>query len=875
MPPLYDNIVDAFELLPGGSAVALTNVGATYETNDDTEGPQNESVWMKLDLSEYLSNGDVDIEMSIAGVTGDAGFHPYIDVMRVIDPTFDPSAPDFSKLAFCSGVSAPGDGTASPPPVTMTLKGGAFPSPTGIQSATGVYWFYFTDWDYDGTEGSGTVSYSVPEPPLCFDAVDLINPACDTASVVSGRVREDWLDWWDFGSQGYDRKEMTLKFTWAAEAGLYQMIVAGQLAAAGSGVVVAVACVNGRPFIATSGSSFTNTTPGFFTPYSGFDAGAADVYDPSDYPRNPWLPLSPGDVVEIQIMSAADLTGSGFDAFECSSVCFVKDPAAPSSAYCTGAVVFEDAPLGDDWGDVDGWGGQRLIPDEIYAIPANQPGPDDPHTLGADFPWGVNYTDFDMAALESGVVYVFIHDGSTQSSGGTTPAADRHWLAVKKYSPGPGTWSQIATLNVNDPNDRMGIDAVTCEVGPDGMVYVFWWEMDTYTPGTPARYLWKWHLVQLDPSDDSITELGTGQHAETPVTNQPSNHDMLGTHGTTRGASIAFSGGDVYVGLEEIPDIPSGSTGLTIHPYVWRWNSGAWTNLSIPAPSVVSGDGSYEVAGENGFWDVTVNVVAADADGPKADGVTVVYCYSYFDSGTTLFLFPLVTITYTVGSGWGTELLSDFATIMDTADRLNESLVAWHNTVLDISLMWSEKLGKLVMAADIGGNSDQPWDLFQLGADWEVVEALGPGSSSGPWRQSRNSAAIGPDGDVWRGTISDEVDSVDFEPSVLKHAPGYSFGFANGARKPIGRILGWEDPQGHIWDGLYTSMFATTNFRIRWVGNTCYIAANLFAEPQLVDDTLLADYGGDWPHGEGFFVLKGTYVPCGGMQYASLYDVRM
>lgn len=866
--PLYDNIADALELTADGTthAISLDNQGATFENNEATEAEPQESVWVKIDLSTYPARL-TDIDFDLVRTGGGAAFAPEFAIFKVIDASFDPNSPDFTKLDYTNSISYVGDGSTDPPPQTIQLIGGTGSSATD-DSETGIFYLAFNDWNY-AEYGSADISYSIALPTPCFDAVDIINPDCDTASIVSGRVREDWLDWWDFGSEGYDRKEMTFKFTWTGDPGLYQVEITGQLAANGDGAVTAVACVNGRPFIAVSGATFTNTTPGTFIPYSGFDAGTDDVYDPSDYPRNPWLPLTPGDVIEIQILSSANLTGfSGFDAFECSEICFVKDLAAPASTYCTGAVVFEDAPLGDDWGDVDGWGGQRLIPDEIYAIPANQPGPDDPHTIGVDFPWGVNYTDWDMVALEDGTVYVAIHDGSTQSSGGTTPASDRHWLAVKKYSPGPGTWSQIATLNVNDPNDRMGIDAVTCEVGPDGMVYVFWWEMDTYTASAPPRYLWKWHLIQIDPSDDSITELGAGQNAE-GVSPSTSNHDMLGTHGTTRGASIAFSGDDIYVGAEEIPNVAFGSfEAYRIRPKVWRWNGSSWTDLAIPDPSVVtdaafntSGFNTFEVVGENGFWDVLVNLVAADADGPKTDGVTVVYDYIYRGSDS-IERFVLFTMTYTVGSGWGAELLTDISTLMDDADRLNGSLSTFRNTVLDISLMWSEKLGKLVMVADIGGVSDQAWDLFQLAADWEVVEALGPGSSSGPWRQSRNSAAIGPDGDVWRGTISDEVDDTNFEPSVLKHSPGFSFGFANGARKPIGRIVGWEDPQGHVWDGLFVVMQATTNYRIRWVGNTCYIAANLYAEPQLVDDTLLADYGGDWPHGEGFFVLRGSYLPC-------------
>ena len=44
-------------------------------------------------------------------------------------------------------------------------------------------------------------------------------------------------------------------------------------------------------------------------------------------------------------------------------------------------------------------------------------------------------------------------------------------------------------------------------------------------------------------------------------------------------------------------------------------------------------------------------------------GLLFVYGYRYFDDEG--FKFPLVTIPYTVGSGWGAEILSDAVSIFN------------------------------------------------------------------------------------------------------------------------------------------------------------------------------------------------------------------
>ena len=110
------------------------------------------------------------------------------------------------------------------------------------------------------------------------------------------------------------------------------------------------------------------------------------------------------------------------------------------------------------------------------------------------------------------------------------------------------------------------------------------------------------------------------------------------------------------------------------------------------------------------------------------------------------------------------------------------------------------------------------------------------------------------------------VGQLNFEPHVLKHSPGYAYGFADGVRNAIGRKdNGVTDPNGNVWTGGLIEFFSTTHFRIRWVGTKCYVMGNLYNEPQFVNGQLFADYAGEWPYGEGFWVIEGDYVGCGGI----------
>ena len=682
---------------------------------------------------------------------------------------------------------------------------------------------------------------------ICFDAVDLINPDSATATVVSGKVRESSDEYWNNGSAPYITREQTLKFTWGGPTGRYKVYVTGAPSVTrNSGVVWAVISVNGRPFLMPKRGTPTGTSTLTWANYNGLDDGTADAYDDADYSEGPWIVLSSGNVVEVMIVSTLETNLGAFIPFDTESICFEYDG---ESEACTGSIAFEGDPLGDYWGSPNGWGGQMLVPDQIWTDTGITPYDE------GNFPWGLNLSDYDFCVTPDGVVYVVNNDTYTVGSG-SNGQVYRNYCVVKKYDPNTDIWTQVQTINTQDPNDQYGLDAVTCELGPDGFVYIAFWEVDTYTSGSPSRYFWKWHLIKLDPSDDSYVELGAGQTAS-GVTNITANHDMIGNVGTTRAPSIAFSGDDVYVAAEEIPDITfTAFDSYRIRAYVWRWDGATWTDLSIPTPSDAgSAPNLYTVIGENQFWDQLIVMAPANAGGLKTDGVTVVYCYSHADSPNPKLI--LATFEYTVGSGWTEIAITDISNVEGDArtNGTNPSSVPWRRTTLDMDLMWSEKLGKLILTADIGGISDEIWDMFQFGAsDWEYLESLAPASVAGPWRQSRNHSAIGPDGDIYRATMSDTL-SLNFEPHIIKHSPGYGPDYAVATTAPIGK-LDATDALAQTWEGVYVEMLATSNYRIRWNGNNCYIMGNFFTEA--ANGAALGN-----PYGEGMWVIRGSYVPCG------------
>lgn len=850
-------MADAYVLIGDGAAhtVSLDSQGATFENDEATNGEGWEGVWMKIDLSTLSPGVDYFIPINMTKTGGDVGFAPYIDGFRVADASFDETNPDFTKLNFVRSDGSTrwgyvGDGTDTPTgpdtPPGVTLKGGSSYSSslTANDSATGVFYLFFTDWNY-AAYGVADVEYIAPALPNCLDAVDLINPDSGTASIVSGRVHEDWDGYWDYEANP-DGVEATLKFPWAGAAGMYRVYGEGQMenSTPNIGLVYLLIRVNGRMFQPSGSTPTDDGTPFTVASYEGTTtAGLWNFQD--DFPNGLWIPLSPGDDVEVLVVSDADNGASTWIAFEIERLCFVLDVEAPASSNCTPSWLVAAKPTGDSWGSPNGWGGQMLVPDQIWTdigtIPYDE----------SDFPWGVNYTDYDFCALADGTLYVINHD----SSGSV--ASSPHYVVVKKYDPGTDLWTQIHTLNINDPDvDHNWVDGVSCET--DGTtVWFVWWEVDTYTVGPPAKHLWKWHLVALDPSDDSITELGTGQNAE-GVTTQAANYQ----NSEIAPEILPLPNGDVIVAASETLDLAVPANTLRI--YVWHWDGAIWTNLALPDPTDIGTATDFEAAGENGFWDQITSMCAATAStGPINNGFTLVWCYRYVEAPLTT-QYMTCTIEYIIGSGWQNEILTDWVSV-EGDDRLPEfsgnpaSTFPRSRLLLSPTLVWKTNEGKLCLSGDLLSLVEDIWDVWVMesgGTDWEIWNDEFPGVAALLWRETRNSSALGPDGEVYRAMISEAIPTdFTFIPKIAKTSPGYNVGFASALRRAFGEDP--DNPSGaERWEAW---MQATANVRIRIVGNKAWVMADLFTEGEN-DST--NSYGGAF--GEGFYVFELTYVPCGG-----------
>jgi hypothetical protein len=850
VPPLHDNIQDALALTQDGlpHTLALDTTGATFEGNESTFGEGWEGVWAKIDLSGYPVaidgvNPNVEVTLDAVRTGGDANFHPYVNVYKVTDATFDPTSPDFSKLKDLNSRFI-GDGTTDPPADTFLLCGGlngANTSGGDFRSDNGVFYFFLTDWDF-ATYGAADVTVTIDAEPVCFDAIDIINPSSTTASVVdTNYVREAW-DQWPNGNYPIDGQEPTLTFTWAGVAGQYTMSVTGKMSvnAANNGSIRVLARVNGRMFLGAGTLAPDDDSDFTFSAYDGLD-GATWVTNDDEF-TGTWIPLQPGDEIEILTVSDAQLSSSPFSLvpYDVRQVCFTRDTGAPTSSACTPSLAFPATPLGDVWGSPNGWGGQKFVLDEIWADQGITPYDE------GDFAWGINWADFDIAALADGTVYIIVHDESS----------NLEWVGVKKYDPNTDDWTQVATLNVNTPPTAFrevgwGVSAKASEA--DGFVYFAFWEWDTFIPGVPDKTLFKWHCFALDTSDDSVTELGTGQN-KYGITNQTRNYDLS----VLAPEILAPGNGDVYVAAVETLDVSS--PGNDRRMTVWRWNGTNWTDLNCPDPNdpdIVGG--VYEVSGENGFYDrLSAMVAARSGEGLVTDGFTLVY--TYFRAANE---YPTETISYTVGTGWHDEIITDWVSI-EGNDRLQWFTTApdpnflWSRLLIDHDLFWNETLGKLVLAGDLlqsFNSDDEIWDVWVMndgGTQWELYNPDFPGKSAGPWRQSRNSSAMGPDGEIYRAMWSESISSlVNYEPKILKSSPGFSLGFAM-AGVPAIMETATEDGANRT-NRWVMYQFSTTNNPIKIVGDFAYTA--WCADTQLDD-------GGSGQFADGIFVLKMPYVSC-------------
>ena len=734
--------------------------------------------------------------------------------------------------------------------------------PPGEEAYIAVMGFRVEEWAFPDpsviTDGDYT-QFEVPfriTPEICAYAVDYMNPDNPYTSIVGDYVRTSL----DFTYSQVENEYSTIKFTWAGAAGQFKVHVKGKMEdtttpQANSGVWLLVK-VNGRPFINLGNAvgrppplSPNNTLAAgddfVWTQYEGLGLdGVWDLTDTSadeqDFSTPTWVVIQPGDIVEATVANFAFANAFPFGRiyFDLYKVCFEADLDAPATSYCTPSWSFTEDPLGDVWGENDdGWGGQRLVADEIWAQLGYDP---DTYTPGVDFPWGVGFEDYDFIPLEDGTIYAILRD-SINNPGGPGGYPDHVFVYIKKYDPGSNTWTQIDTINVHDPTDNYAAEAVCAMYDGSRYIYFAWWEVESLdTAPSPDRTQWGVVVKRLDTTNDAITQLGGYIHEITVNATQFTNYA-----GSVLAPSLATAGEgeDIYLAFDEMDlTTPVWSE----RPRVFLWDGATWTNLNIPAPTEI-GTGTanqWEVRGQNSFYDVPVHVIAARPDGPVTDGCTVYFTYAFIVA-------PLdsqagYTQQYTVGVGWHDEVITDWFNDVQPDTRTgNTSPLTFRAVPVDYQLLWSDSLGKLVLVFDDVRSGI--WEMVQMNdaeTQWEVIDAEAPPTVAGQWRQGYNTAAIGPDGEIYRGGMFDTTNSVEFEPKVLKRSPGYAVGYAVASTKAIGEEAYFAP-----------FMFSTTMYRIRIVGEKLYYMSSLYVESMA--------YGtGDLRWGEGIYVTEATYTPC-------------
>ena len=402
---------------------------------------------------------------------------------------------------------------------------------------------------------------------------------------------------------------------------------------------------------------------------------------------------------------------------------------------------------------------------------------------------------------------------------------------------------------------HIGVDSANAYYDPIGGFVYFAWTEATYYSGAAQFGCRETYTLR---SSIHPTTLGR-------TWGLASTRRALSLTTTTRGrtrwgaTSLSTANGDVYIATVEKDD--DATFGFQRKPYVWLWDGATWTDLSLPAPSFTTSN-DWVLDGENQFWDQLVMVIPYRRDGSQ-DGVTVFYAMrSSTTDGPSGTRFRSITIEYTPGGGWTDEILTMWRDLEGTGGGTGRAN-ADQTRAFDPTIMWSDKLGRLVLATDLATNNEI-WDMFQMNDDGDQWEILEPDTPRPP--QSVRGGSRGTAQPSARTEISGELCGLTSTTKLTgsrtsaKSSPGFGIGYAQGAKNQIGEGTS-VDAQSRTWEGVQVSLESTSNYRIRWAGNACYVMACCFTQPLNVA-SMTPDGDGDFPEADGIFIFKSSYVPC-------------
>lgn len=633
--PTFDNIENAYELIQDNTQHTqdFDNTGASQETNEEIYINIPNSVWARLDLSNYdikFADTDTVLTLQIEKISGTV--IPWLKLYDA-DPNFDPATPDFNLLsAYATTV---GDGTDTPPAVSFTLA----------DVTTGVIYLELVDWNADSADqGVQRLTYTVQTlVKYDADASDWNTTSGTVTDLGGGVIKETQHVIVDSPNdiRGVPDSVWTFKISGA------------QLPPNGIYKVLLKAVINGPWVGFTTWDVYIRRNGESLLPYAMLtaraDAGvptSIDIWGMYDkgrkfgplenglpaYAEGPGpstIPVLKNDVLEVIAYNNVDPYDNSW--LEITGLRFVQIQAGGSSGSSIALAT---------------------IPREAEGT--NADARDDPtHET--------SITQKDMCILDNGDVYIVYFTNNPYN------------LKLKKWD---GTaWSIISSdlshagLGTNyTPVGGAALPYGQISMDSDGTdIYIAWGETDyatskvltNFSGSTVSKNPRLWHVKKYTPGV-GFTELGSGQCAN-PIANRTTSASTDGTcpDAGSYNESVQIKiapNGVPWVIFAETTDQWLGSGGTFQKPYVYYWNGSAWVDTLLPDPPNV--DMTNTQGGYVDFIKVDaqhqLDLTFCHHDGPS-NYPAIVYSYGSFDTGRGQINQRFIYQEYN-GTSWGNLL---------------------------------------------------------------------------------------------------------------------------------------------------------------------------------------------------------------------------
>lgn len=546
--PTHDDIDDAYVFIPTNSWQSHDFVynNATNETNEGTERWDFPALWAALDPTDidiYPIGSDVGFELEIQMETISGDVAPYLETTYIVDSSFDPASPDFSKLNF--GWESVGNGTQDTSVQTLPI----YIDP--LASGDNTVYIFITDyWEFlENLNGTIRFSWRLKTSEWnSFKAVDYINPDSTFLTVTGTGVadsQEQETDWFTI-----DEIVPTLVIPgsdFLSAPGIYEMHILGVHDNTGiPRSVKAIAWRNDYPIIGGRTISSPDSDE-----FSFVYKESSDVY----LNHAPYFPIKVSDRIQVHAASS-----SASNPYELQTVAFKK--------------IYSD--------DIPAWN-ETSLDEEPLGYARFDAGLYEFLQSGDD-----RASDFEFVILSNGNIYASFIEADFVGTG--TPSLYEHYGPNLIKWDG-SSWTQIETnlaINANGSHKpRFGVSMTT---DANDNIYIGWWELDEPFSSGTGYYngIFLWHVIKYIPGVGG-TELGSGQANDASRVSPYNTTDNKG-----RIQMKISPNGDLYVGWTEFEE------GTFIaRPYLWKWNGSSWTDTSLPNVANMASSGAHAIFGFN------------------------------------------------------------------------------------------------------------------------------------------------------------------------------------------------------------------------------------------------------------------------------------